>query len=105
MTDSTPTYRPHNKGHDYYAPGIYLITLVTRDRIPCLGQLNNDPRQPAVVLSEVGLAVMEEWQKIVPFEQERGHNVCLHQAVCMPDHFHGVIEIMSPMDKSLGQVI
>lgn len=34
MTDSTPTYRPHNKGHDYYAPGIYLITLVTPPHHP-----------------------------------------------------------------------
>lgn len=49
MTDSTPTYRPHNKGHDYYAPGIYLITLVTRDRIPYLGQLNNDPSTTSMV--------------------------------------------------------
>lgn len=105
MSATSPTYRPHNTGHDYYAPGIYLITLVTRNRIPCFGQLNNDPHQPAVLLSEVGGAVIEEWQKIVPFEQERGRIVCLHGAVVMPDHFHGVIEVMAPMDKSLGQVI
>lgn len=83
MSAASPTYRPHNTGHDYYAPGIYLITLVTRNRIPCFGQLNNDPHQPAVLLSEVGGAVMSYWEGTPAHQAERGRQLRLHGAVCM----------------------
>ena len=108
MSSSLSSYRPHDPGHDYYAPGIYLITLVIRNRTShpiLLGHLNDDLKSPAVILSETGKAVMEEWEKITSFEANKGRKVKLHAAVCMPEHFHGVIEVMESMDKSLGQVI
>ena len=102
------SYRPHDPGHDYYAPGIYLITLVVRDRqhqYGIFGRLNDDVRAPAMVLSPVGEAVMEEWSRIPAHEASKGRKVRIHNAVCMPDHFHGVIEVQECMDRSLGQVI
>lgn len=108
MSNMNSSYRPHDPGHDYYAPGVYLITLVVRNKErnhELLGRLNGDVKAPAVVLTEIGKAVEEEWGKIPGFEQAKGRKVKVHAAVCMPDHFHGVIEVMEKMDRSVGQVI
>lgn len=108
MTHPAPSYRPHDPGHDYYAPGIYLVTLVVRGRrenAQMFGTLGGDVRQPAVVLNEVGKAVMRCWAEIPERQAWHGRKVAIHAAVCMPDHFHGVIEIKERMDVSLGEVI
>ena len=66
MSNMNSSYRPHDPGHDYYAPGVYLITLVVRNREhnhELLGRLNGDVKAPAVVLTEIGEAVREEWEK------------------------------------------
>jgi len=100
-----PSYRPHDAGHNYYAPGIYLITLVTRGRTALFGRLNDDLRQPAVQLTPTGQAVMDCWHSIPAHNAQRGRHVRLHGAICMPDHFHGVIEVVEAMDVPLGQLI
>lgn len=99
------SYRPHTAGHDYYAPGIYHITLVVRERRPLLSELGQDPRNPMVELTEVGKAVMECWQLMPEISAQRGRHVRLHAAVCMPDHFHGVVEVEERMDVSVGELI
>lgn len=70
MNKALSSYRPHDPGHDYYAPGVYLITIVVRNR-ECnhelLGSLNNNLKAPAVLLTEIGRAVMEEWEKHQPY--------------------------------------
>ena len=102
------SYRPHDPGHDYYAPGIYLITLVVRNRErnhELLGRLNNDVKAPAVMLSEIGKAVEDCWARIPEIQARHGRKVRIHAAVCMPDHFHGVIEVLEKMDRSVGEVI
>ena len=98
-------YRPHNPGHDYYDKGIYLITLVVGNRDNLLGELNMDVHNPSVHLSALGNVVMEEWHKTAAIQASKGRNITLHAAVCMPDHFHGVIEVGERMDKSLGAII
>jgi len=108
MVSYGSSYRPHNPGHDYYAPGVYLITLVVRNREhnhSLLGTLNDDVKAPAVVLSEIGKAVMDCWHLIPEFQARHGRKVKVHGAVCMPDHFHGVIEVLEKMDRSVGEVI
>lgn len=108
MENNASSYRPHNPGHDYYAPGIYLITLVVRNRSrqsTLFGHLNDDPKSPAVNLSSVGEAVLACWESIPRYQAAKGRKVRVHRAVCMPDHFHGVIEVLERMDKSLGEVI
>lgn len=40
--------RPHSPRHDYYAPGICLVTLVVRGREPLLCILDTDSRHPTV---------------------------------------------------------
>lgn len=99
------SYRPHNPGHDYYDPGVYLITLVTRSREPLFGKLNDNIKEPTVELSEIGRAVMDCWAQIPHFQSRKNRQVNVLNAICMPDHFHGVIEISERMDTSLGEVI
>ena len=108
MSNMNSSYRPHDPGHDYYAPGIYLITLVVRNRErnhELLGRLNNDVKAPAVVLTEIGKAVEEEWEKTPVIQQARGNDLTLVAQVCMPDHWHGVVQVNKPMNKSLGHII
>lgn len=108
MLDSTPSYRAHNPGHDYYAPGIYLITLVVRDRrnnARMFGGLNDNIKQPGVMLNDLGKAVLACWGEIPERQAKHNRKIVVHTAVCMPDHFHGVIEIVERMDVSLGEVI
>ena len=108
MASIISSYRPHDPGHDYYAPGVYLITLVVRNRErnhALLGRLNDDLKAPAVVLTEVGRAVMDCWAQIPEIQARCGRKVRIHAAVCMPDHFHGVIEVLEKMDRSVGEVI
>lgn len=103
--EQNPSYRPHNSGHDYYAPGIYLITLVVRGREPLLGRLNDDERAPAVVHSALGAAVWEEWEKTPAIQQAKGNNLTIHGQVVMPDHWHGIIEVKEQMAVSLGYIV
>lgn len=108
MIDIVSSYRPHDPGHDYYAPGVYLITLVVRDRKNApmlLGRLNDDVKSPGVCLSEVGKAVGDCWESIPERQKAHDRKVKVHASVCMPDHFHGVIEVVERMDVSLGEVI
>lgn len=108
MSNMNSSYRPHDPGHDYYAPGIYLITLVVRNRErnhELLGRLNGDVKAPAVVLTEIGKAVREEWGKTPGIQEKRGNDLTLVAQVCMPDHWHGVVQVNKPMNKSLGHII
>lgn len=99
------SYRPHNPGHDYYDKGIYLITLVVSERNRLLGELNMSPQAPAVMLTELGRTIMQEWERVSNLQAQKGHEVRLLAAICMPDHFHAVIEIPHRLDISLGDII
>lgn len=99
------SYRPRNSGHDYYGKGIYLITVVVSGRTPLLGSLGDDVTHPEVRLSSLGEVVWQTWERIPEKQAEHGNSVAVHACVCMPDHFHGVIEVLEPMHWSLGDII
>ena len=101
----TTSYRPRNPGHDYYGRGVYLITLVVSGRSPLLGQLGNDVSKPDVTLSALGKVVKQMWEIIPEKQEQHGNHVAVHACVCMPDHFHGVIEVLEPMQWSLGDIM
>lgn len=101
----TTSYRPRNPGHNYYGAGTYLITLVVSHRAPLLGRLGNDVKHPEVVLSPLGKAVKDAWNSIPEKQMAHGNRVAVPASVCMPDHFHGVIEVLEPMQWSLGDIM
>ena len=105
MDVTAGSYRPRNPGHDYYGKGIYLITLVVREREPLLGSLAGDAAHPEVLLSPLGEVVKQIWEQTSARQAEHGNHVVVHACVCMPDHFHGVIEVLEPMQWCLGDIM
>ena len=103
MTDAS--YRPRNPGHDYYGCGTYLITLVISGREALFGRLSGDAAHPEVRLSPVGEMVRQMWELTPERQVAHGNLVAVHACVCMPDHFHGVIEVLAPMQWSLGDIM
>ena len=108
------SYRPRNAGHDYYGRGTYLITLVVSGREQLLSRFatevgrkgENGRKAPATLaLTPLGEAVKEAWLQTPVHSQAHGNKVVVHACVCMPDHFHGVIEVLEPMQRSLGDII
>ena len=107
----TSAYRPRNAGHDYYGRGTYLITLVVSGREQLLSHFSDPPGSggqaydQALTLTPLGEAVEQAWLRIPEASIAHGNHVVVHASVCMPDHFHGVIEVLEPMEWSLGDII
>ena len=105
------SYRPRNAGHDYFGRGTYLITLVVSGRECLLSHLATDVGhnkllgRECLVLTPLGEAIQKAWQQIPVLQSSHGNHVVVHACVCMPDHFHGVIEVLEPMSWSLGDII
>jgi len=68
---------------DYRWAGAYSVTICTRGRMRCLG----DVVEGEVSLSPIGAIVADEWLKI-PVRQAR---VALDEWIVMPDHMHGIL--------------
>jgi len=71
---------------DYSQPGAYFVTIVTHDRQPLFGQINDGE----ISLTEVGAMVAQAWIAI----PEHFPNVELSAFVVMPNHIHGIISII-----------
>ena len=106
----TSPYRPRNPGHDYYGRGTYLITLVVSEREQLLSSftavgIDALKEGNALTLTPLGEVVEQTWQRIPEAQSVHGNRVLVLSCVCMPDHFHGVIEVLEPMEWSLGDII
>lgn len=99
---ATSPYRPRNPGHDYYGRGTYLITLVVSGREQLLSHFSNDF---SLNLTPLGSIAEQTWLCLPEAQAAHGNHVRVHACVCMPDHFHGVIEVLEPMEWSLGDII
>ena len=96
-TSNALPYRPRNAGHDYYGRGTYLVTLVVSGRERLLSRFATDlGHKTTLALTPLGEAVQEAWLQIPARSQTHGNKVVVHACVCMPDHFHGVIEVLEP---------
>ncbi len=73
------------KGWDYSAAGYYFVTICTRWRVCCLGDILDAEAH----LSPIGEIVAEEWLKT----QEVRKNVRMDEWIVMPNHVHGIIVI------------
>ena len=107
---TTSAYRPRNAGHDYFGRGTYLITLVVSGREQLLSHLTAETgsgalTSQALTLTPLGEAVEQTWLRTPEAQAVHGNRVVAHACVCMPDHFHGVIEVLEPMEWSLGDII
>jgi len=73
-------------GHDYASAGLYFITLNTENRNKLFGEIKNGLMQ----LNNAGLVAQKCWLEI----PEHFPHVTLLDFVIMPNHIHGIIEII-----------
>lgn len=93
--------KKHLPRHNYHDPCIYAISVITVDRNPILGTIVGNAESATCELSPIGQAVKEETYRIPEYCPQ----ACIHQCVVMPDHVHFVINVMSPISCSLGEVV
>ena len=78
------------KGYDYTQAGLYFITICCHRRgnpswLP-FGKIENGE----MILNDAGIMVETEWMHL----KSRFPNIELHEYVIMPNHFHGILEIV-----------
>lgn len=99
------------RGHDYSAPGVYMLTIVTEGRQSVFGTIEGNVRAerqskdwPHLTPSPLGKAVLEEEakkiSKVYPMVE-------LWRMALMPDHIHLIVYIRHslPKGKTLGNVV
>lgn len=79
------TIRLHE--YDYSWAGFYFVTICTQGRIPLFGNIVDG----VMVLNGAG-AMVETWWNELP---KKFVNIRLDEYVVMPNHIHGVIEIVT----------
>jgi putative transposase len=76
------------QGFDYSAQGMYFITICTKGyRIPWFGFIDNG----VMILNETGKVAHQCWGDI----PKHFPNAVLHNFIVMPDHIHGIIELVN----------
>jgi len=79
------------KGYDYSRQGLYYITLCCKDRICLFGEIIDGK----MILNDAGKIADECWNQI----PEHFPNTILHEYIVMPNHIHGIIEIIETHDN------
>jgi len=70
------------KGYDYSQAGLYFITICTQNRLCLFGEI------------EKGRMVLNK-QGIMIDLKHKYRNIELHEQIIMPNHFHGIIQIIN----------
>ena len=73
-------------GYDYSQAGLYFVTICCEDKICRFGHVENG----TMVLNEYGQIANDEWLKTAEIRP----NVKLHEFVVMPNHIHGIIQLL-----------
>lgn len=74
------------KGYDYSQAGLYFITICVQNRRHLFGNIENGK----MILNDAGKMIETEWKNL----KNRFPNIELHEYVIMPNHFHGILEIV-----------
>ena len=74
------------KRYDYSQAGLYFITLCIQNRNLIFGHIEN----AELKLNPFGEIAFKEWQNTAEIRD----NIRLHEFIIMPDHMHGIIEII-----------
>jgi REP element-mobilizing transposase RayT len=73
--------------YDYSQAGFYFITICTQNRWHLFGEITDDE----MVLNDAGKMIVNEWLKL----KKRFKNIRLQEYTVMPNHFHGIIQIVA----------
>ncbi|MBF0203642.1 MAG: transposase [Desulfamplus sp.] len=74
------------KKYDYSQSGFYFVTICTEDKIHRFGDITGGNMQ----LNEFGKIIIEQWNNL----PNRFSNIKLDQFITMPNHIHGIIQIV-----------
>ena len=74
------------KEYDYSQKGLYFITICTHNHLCLFGKISNGK----MILNDAGKIAKKCWLDI----PEHYPNTRLHEYVIMPNHVHGIIEII-----------
>ena len=80
------------KGYDYAQTGLYFITICTHNRKCLFGDIKNGK----MILNNAGQMANQCWLEI----PDHFPNVQLHAHIIMPNHTHGIIEIVGANNHS-----
>jgi len=83
------------KEYDYSQAGLYFITICTHNRERFFGDIDNGK----MIFNHAGIMVENEWLKL----KKRYPNIDLHEYIVMPNHFHGIIQIVTNGKPQYGQ--
>lgn len=85
------------EGYDYSREGIYFITICTQDRRHWFGQIFGEAMQ----LSRFGQIAYDQWL-LLP---ERFPGLALDVCQVMPNHLHGILEIVTPTSQTMNDMV
>ena len=89
------------EGWDYKGRGIYMLTLVVRDRQPLLCTIEEDGNEVRTELTEVGRAVIEETEHIAAIYPQ----IRILCRQIMPDHLHLLLFVEEALPVHLTSVV
>lgn len=81
--------------YDYRTPGAYFITVVTDDRLPRFGLVDE---RGEMQLNQLGHTVSAEWLALATVFP----GLSSGEFIVMPNHFHGIVWILEPDAGVLG---
>ncbi len=71
---------------DYSDPGFYFVTICTKNMVDCFGEIVDGK----MILNELGYIVKYCWRDL----PNHYKNCILDSYIIMPNHFHGIIQII-----------
>lgn len=74
------------KGYDYSQAGLYFITICCQDKAHLFGKIENG----IMLLNDFGQIAHDE----LKHTEKIRDNIRIHDYIIMPDHIHGIIEIL-----------
>lgn len=74
------------KGYDYSQAGLYFLTICVKNAEYLFGNITDGE----MCLNQLGEIAQAEWLKTAEIRS----NIRLHESVIMPNHMHGIIEII-----------
>jgi len=74
------------KGYDYSKKGLYFITICTQNREHLFGEIIDGK----MILNSAGEIAFNEWFEL----KNRFNNIELYGFIVMPNHIHGIIEMI-----------
>ena len=82
------------KTYDYSENGWYFVTICTKNREECFGNVENGK----IILNESGIIVKQQWLWLT----KQYNYVTLDEWIIMPNHIHGILVIHNGSKYHVG---